>query len=93
MNDETKKRLAQIQNGEIPEGYKKTKYGTFPSHWKIDKLENYLQEYRELTNDIEKYPIYSSSRKGLLPQSQYYDKREAVTTNLGYKKVPNGYVT
>ncbi|WP_407384612.1 restriction endonuclease subunit S [Ruminococcus sp.] len=93
MTSETKQRIEQIRNGKVPEGYKKTKYGVFPSHWKVDKLGNYLQELRELTNEIEKYPVYSSSRKGLLPQSQYYDKREAVTTNLGYKKVPNGYVT
>lgn len=93
MTPEIKQRIEQIRNGEVPEGYKKTKYGIFPSHWKVDKLGNYLQELRELSNEIEKYPIYSSSRKGLLPQSQYYDKREAVTTNLGYKKVPNGYVT
>ena len=93
MTSETKQRIEQIRNGKVPEGYKKTKYGIFPSHWKVDKLGNYLQELRELTNEIEKYPVYSSSRKGLLPQSQYYDKREAVTTNLGYKKVPNGYVT
>ena len=93
MTSETKQRIEQIRNGKVPEGYKKTKYGIFPSHWKVDKLGNYLQELRELTNEIEKYPVYSSSRKGLLPQSQYYDKREVVTTNLGYKKVPNGYVT
>ena len=93
MTSETKQRIEQIRNGKVPEGYTKTKHGIFPSHWKVDKLGNYLQELRELSNEIEKYPIYSSSRKGLLPQSQYYDKREAVTTNLGYKKVPNGYVT
>lgn len=93
MTPEIKQRIEQIRNGKVPEGYKKTKYGIFPSHWKVDKLGNYLQELRELTNEIEKYPVYSSSRKGLLLQSQYYDKREAVTTNLGYKKVPNGYVT
>lgn len=93
MKTKIKQRIEQIRNDKVPEGYKKTKYGIFPSHWKIDKLGNYLQELRELSNEIEKYPIYSSSRKGLLPQSQYYDKREAVTTNLGYKKVPIGYVT
>ena len=37
--------------------------------------------------------MYSSSRKGLVPQSDYYNQREAVETNLGYKVVPQGYVT
>ena len=93
MTPKINMRIEILKNGGIPEGYKKTKYGVFPSNWKIDKLGNYLTEYRELSNDIEKNPVYSSSRKGLLPQSQYYDKREAVTTNLGYKIVPDGYVT
>ena len=93
MTPKINMRIEILKNGGIPEGYKKTKYGVFPSNWKIDKLGNYLTEYRELSNDIETYPVYSSSRKGLLPQSQYYDKREAVTTNLGYKIVPDGYVT
>jgi type I restriction enzyme S subunit len=37
--------------------------------------------------------VYSSSRRGLIPQSDYYDQREAAETNLGYKVVPHGYVT
>ena len=93
MTLQVKKRIEQIRRGEVPEGYKKTKVGIVPSGWMEDNLGKYLLEYRELSNDIEKYPVYSSSRQGLMPQSQYYDNREAVETNLGYKIVPNGYVT
>ncbi len=64
-----------------------------PEEWEEALLGDYIQEYKELSNDIDKYPVYSSSRQGLIPQSQYYDNREAVETNLGYKIVPNGYVT
>ena len=77
----------------MPEGYKKTKVGIVPEEWEEALLGDYIQEYKELSNDIDKYPVYSSSRQGLIPQSQYYDNREAVETNLGYKIVPNGYVT
>lgn len=93
MKQEIKQRIDQIRRGEVPEGYKKTKFGIIPSEWNEECLGKYLQEYKELSNDIDSYPVYSSSRQGLIPQSQYYDNREAVETNLGYKVVPNGYVT
>ena len=93
MTPQIKQRIEQIRRGEIPEGYKKTKVGIVPEEWEEGFLGNYIQEYKELSNDIEKYPVYSSSRQGLIPQSLYFDNREAVETNLGYKNVPNGYVT
>ena len=93
MNPEIKQRLDQIRRGEVPEGYKKTKAGIVPNEWNVELLGEYLQEYRQLTNEIDKYQVYSSSRQGLIPQSQYYDKRTAVETNLGYKIVPNSFVT
>lgn len=93
MTPQIKQRIDQIRRGEVPEGYKRTKVGIVPKEWEEGFLGNYIQEYKELSNDIEKYPVYSSSRQGLIPQSQYYDNREAVETNLGYKIVPNGYVT
>ena len=93
MTPQIKQRIDQIRRGEVPEGYKRTKVGIVPKEWEEGFLGTYIQEYKELSNDIEKYPVYSSSRQGLIPQSQYYDNREAVETNLGYKIVPNGYVT
>lgn len=93
MNPNLKKRIESINKGIIPEGYKKTKVGIVPVEWEVDHIGKHLQEYREISNDIEKYPVYSSSRKGLIPQSDYYDQKEATQTNLGYKIVPVGYVT
>ena len=93
MDKKIKERIAAINSGIIPEGYKKTKVGIVPVEWKVEHIGEHLQEYRELSNDIEKYPVYSSSRKGLIPQSDYYDQKEATQTNLGYKIVPVGYVT
>ena len=93
MTPEARKRIEQIWRGEVPEGYKRTKVGIVPNDWYEDSLGKYLREFKKLSNDIDSYPVYSSSRQGLIPQSQYYDKREAVETNLGYKVVPNEYVT
>ena len=35
MTSSTKKRIAQIRQGQVPKGYKKTRKGTIPIQWKI----------------------------------------------------------
>lgn len=37
MKLEIKQRIAQLNNGEIPNGYKKTEFGVFPCDWITDK--------------------------------------------------------
>lgn len=37
MKPEIKLRIEQINNGQVPEGYKKTEFGIFPSDWVTDK--------------------------------------------------------
>ena len=93
MTPEVKERIEQIRHGSVPEGYQKAKLGIIPNDWRIGHVGECIKEYKELSNDIEHIPVFSSSRKGLIPQSDYYDQKEAVETNLGYKVVPNGYVT
>lgn len=93
MNQQIKKRIEQILRGEVPEGYKHEKVGIIPQEWKVTSVGKCVREYKMLSNDVQNTPVYSSSRKGLVPQSEYYDQKEAVETNLGYKIVPQGYVT
>lgn len=93
MNPTIKARIESIRRGEVPEGYKRTKIGIVPNEWKVEPLRSHLIEYRHLSNDIDKFDIYSSSRNGLMLQSTYYSQKTATQTNLGYKTVPNGYVT
>ena len=93
MTPEVKERIEQIRHGIVPEGYKKTGSGIIPNEWRVGQVGECIEEYKVFSNDIVHIPVYSSSRKGLMPQSDYYDQREAVETNLGYKVVPPGYVT
>lgn len=37
MNEQIKQRINQLNNGEIPNGYKKTEFGIFPCDWVADK--------------------------------------------------------
>ena len=93
MTPEVRDRIDQIRQGIVPEGYKKTESGIIPNEWRVGQVSKCIEEYKFFSNDISHIPVYSSSRKGLVPQSDYYNQREAVETNLGYKVVPQGYVT
>ena len=93
MTPEVRDRIDQIRQGIVPEGYKKTESGIIPNEWRVGQVSKCIEEYKFFSNDISHIPVYSSSRKGLGPQSDYYNQREAVETNLGYKVVPQGYVT
>ena len=37
MNGHIKQRITQLNNGEVPSGYKKTEFGTFPCDWITDQ--------------------------------------------------------
>ena len=93
MKSDIKQRIEQIRRGEVPEGYKCTMHCIYPVNWNLKKIGECIEEYRKLSNDIQSFPVYSSSRKGLMPQSEYYNQKKSKETNLGYKIVPNGYVT
>ena len=43
MTPEIKERIAQIRRGEVPEGYKRAKYGIFPVLWDEKNLKNSLK--------------------------------------------------
>lgn len=93
MTPEVKQRIEQIRQGIVPKGYKESKVGIIPQSWNVGNVGDCIEEYRCLSNDVGNISVYSSSRKGLVPLSDYFDNKEAVETNLGYKVVPHGYVT
>ena len=76
MTPEIKQRIEQIRRGEVPDGYQYTRHGIYPTNWTIKKVGDCIKEYKELSNDIQLIPVYSSSRKGLIPQSEYYDQKK-----------------
>lgn len=56
MNEETKNRITDINNGIIPEGYKKTKVGIVPVGWEIVKLSDIMHnEQRPVEKPKEPY--------------------------------------
>ena len=93
MKDETKKRLAQIQAGKIPEGYKKGKLGIVPEDWKEIIFSELFTSTSEYTDDLEKYPLYSLTiEDGITAKTERYDRSHLVKKENSYKIVrPNDY--
>ncbi len=93
MDKKIKERIAAINSGIIPEGYKKTKVGIVPVEWEINILGKYIVEHTEKSTENNQYPVLTSSRKGIFLQSDYYNKQVASEDNTGYNVVPFGYFT
>lgn len=55
MDKEVKQRIEQLNNGEIPKGYKKTDFGIFPSDWKTRQLDQLLDFKNGINADKDKY--------------------------------------
>lgn len=59
MKTEIKQLIEQIKNGEVPQGYKKTKIGIVPNEWREISFDTIFKEFSVYTNDMGKYPLYS----------------------------------
>jgi type I restriction enzyme S subunit len=58
--------------------------------WKRKPLAPYIEQYSERVSSNTELEVYSSTREGLKPQSQYYDGRNLVNDGE-YGVVPTGY--
>ena len=93
MKESIKKRIEAVRRGEVPEGYVSKNHQLRPADWKYEKIGKYLVPYDEFSNDTEAYPRATSSRQGLMLQSEYYSDQRYEETTGGFHVVPVGYVT
>lgn len=94
MISEIKQRIEQIRRGEVPEGYKKIHGDIVPLTWDQISLSDCIVPYEEKTSVANQYPVLTSSRKGLMLQTDYYSNRQVTTEdNVGYNIIPFGYIT
>lgn len=95
MNESTKKRIIDINNGIIPEGYKKTKVGIVPVEWETVKLKTISKHSTEKNKDLKYHETYTNSAtQGIIKQTDYFDKQISNNENIdGYYVVKhNDYV-
>ena len=93
MKESIKKRIEAVHRGKVPEGYVSKNHQLRPADWKYEKIGKYLVPYDEFSNDTEAYPLATSSRQGLMLQSEYYIDQRYEETTGGFHVVPVGYVT
>lgn len=93
MTPEIKQRIAQIQRGEVPEGYKKGKLGIVPEEWEDTLFVTLFTSTSDYTDDLEKYPLYSLTiEDGVTPKTERYERSHLVKKDDSYKIVrPNDY--
>lgn len=92
MTSEIKQRIEQIRRGEVPEEYKKIHGDIVPLTWDQISLADCIVPYEEKTSVANQYPVLTSSRKGLMLQTDYYSNRQVTTEdNVGYNIIPFGY--
>ncbi|MBN6187763.1 restriction endonuclease subunit S [Aneurinibacillus sp. BA2021] len=66
----------------------------FKGEWKKISLNKFIQEYKEKSTMPNQFPILTSSRNGLMLQSEYYSNRQVTTNdNVGYNIIPRGFIT
>ena len=93
MKESIKKRIEAVRRGKVPEGYTSENHQLRPLDWRYEKIGKYLEPYDEFSNDTETYPLATSSRQGLMLQSEYYGDQRYDETSGGFHMVPEGYVT
>jgi len=72
----------------------KIRFRGFTEDWEQRELGKHLVPYNEVTTENNQYPVFTSSRKGLFFQKDYYDGNQITSEdNTGYNIVPRGYFT
>ena len=74
MTSEIKKRIADINNGKVPEGYKKTKVGIAPAEWDRYKLSDISDELTEKAGNNPYETLSISAGIGFVNQANKFGK-------------------
>lgn len=93
MTPEVKKRIEQIRQGIVPEGYKKGKIGIVPIKWNEVSFSTLFTSTSEYTDDLKQHPLYSLTiEDGITAKTERYERSHLVKKENSYKVVrPNDY--
>jgi type I restriction enzyme S subunit len=65
-----------------------------PNGWREYRLGDLIEEYREKSVIQDQFEVFTSSRSGLIPQSEYYGEGRILSRdNVGFHVIPPGYMT
>ena len=72
----------------------KDEEGNYYKEWDIKQLKDVLEFSNKRTTNENEYPVLTSSRQGLILQSDYYkDGKTFAESNIGYFILPKNYIT
>jgi len=91
MKQEIKERIEKIRNGEVPEGYKETKWAIIPNSWNIKKANSIFKNisFKKKGQNLEVLSV--TQDRGLIPRSEIGFEMKFNLDNLdSYKIVEKG---
>lgn len=92
MKQEIKDRIEQINNGKVPEGYKKSPIGVVPIDWEDICFSDLFFDYSEYTEDFKTFPLYTLSiEDGIISKPERYEREHLVKKENAYKVLPSNY--
>ena len=88
MTEEIKQRIEQIQHGNMPEGYKRTKFGIVPSEWEEKRISDVLRQRKTLMCISEDVSLLSFTiAEGIIePEDKKSNKRDFLIKDMATKK-------
>lgn len=64
------------------------------AEWEVKKLGKFISEYKKKSEFSGQYEVFTSSRKGLVTQKEYFgENRLTERDNTGFNIIPHGYIT
>jgi type I restriction enzyme S subunit len=93
MTSAIKHRIAQLQQGIVPKGYKKGTIGIVPEEWRSISFSTLFTSTNRYTDDLSRYPLYSLTiEDGITKKTDRYERSHLVKKENSYKVVqPNDY--
>lgn len=90
MKPEIKQRIEQIEKGQVPQGYKKTKIGIVPSEWEENHLKKYFSKLSRKNTENNANVLTISAQQGLINQNDFFNKEVASSDKSNYYLLKNG---
>lgn len=90
MTQEIVKHLEEIQNGEVPEGYKQTKAGIIPKDWEVLRLKDKFDRLSRKNAEGNTNVLTISAQYGLINQEEFFKKEIASDDKSNYYLLHRG---
>lgn len=90
MTSEIKQRIEQIRNGEVPKGYKHSKFGIIPEDWEVLRLKDKFDRLSRKNAEGNINVLTISAQYGLINQEEFFKKEIASDDKSNYYLLHRG---